>query len=175
MTLHTLTIRPAGSSDLPALGRLGALLVRLHHDFDPERFIAATDETERAYGSWLGGRIGAPDAVILVAERDGEVVGYAYGGIEGTDYLTLRGPAGVLYDLMVDPDHRGEGVGRALLKAALSALEARGTPRAVLVTAHRNVSAQRLFVRAGFRPTMVEMTRETEVPPLGTSPASPGL
>ncbi|HYE97170.1 MAG TPA: GNAT family N-acetyltransferase [Rubricoccaceae bacterium] len=156
----TFTIRPAGLPDLPALGRLGAMLVRLHHDFDPDRFLAATAETERSYTSWLGSQISTPDAVVLVAERGGEVLGYAYGGIEGTDYLTLRGPSGVLYDLMVDPDYRGQGVGRALLDAALAALAERGAPRVVLVRAHRNASAQRLFARAGFRPTMVEMTRE---------------
>ena len=66
----------------------------------------------------------------------------------------------MLYDIVVDPAHRGEGVGRMLLDATLAALEARGAPRAVLSTADRNEAAQRLFERAGFRRTMVEMTRE---------------
>ena len=38
-------IRPATAADLTAIGRLGALLVRTHHDFDPERFMAATSRT----------------------------------------------------------------------------------------------------------------------------------
>ena len=65
--------------------------------------------------------------VVLVAEREGEVVGYAYAGMEGNDYMALRGPAGVLYDLVVDPAHRRQRVGTALLDAALDALSrARG-------------------------------------------------
>jgi ribosomal protein S18 acetylase RimI-like enzyme len=155
------SIRPAAPADLKAIGRLGALLVRMHHDFDPDRFIAAPPQTEHGYGSFLGTQLDKPNIVILVAERGGEVIGYTYAGVEGNDYMSLRGPAGVLYDIVVDPAHRGQGVGRALLDATLEALKAKGAPRVVLSTAERNESAQRLFARAGFRRTMIEMTRES--------------
>jgi len=153
-------IRPARRDDMRAVGRLGALLVRLHHDFDPQRFMAASPQTEQGYGSFLGTQLSDPDVIVLVAERDREVVGYTYAGVEGVDYMSLRGPAGVLYDIVVDPAHRGHGVGRKLLEATVAALEARGSPRVVLSTAERNATAQRLFEHAGFRRTMIEMTRE---------------
>jgi ribosomal protein S18 acetylase RimI-like enzyme len=143
-----------------AIGQLGALLVSTHHDFDPARFIPATPETPQGYARFLGSQLGKPHVVILVAEREGEVVGYVYADVEGYDYMSLRGPAGVLQDIVVDPAHRGHGVGRLLLDAALAALESRGAPRVVLSTAERNETAQRLFARAGFRRTMIEMTRE---------------
>ena len=125
------TIRPAVRVDLQSIGRLGALLVRMHHDFDPARFIAATPRTERGYASFLGSQLEEPNAVVLVAERDGEVLGYTYSGVEGFDYMSLRGPAGVLHDIVVDPAHRAQGIGRMLLDATLSALDARGAPRVV--------------------------------------------
>jgi ribosomal protein S18 acetylase RimI-like enzyme len=153
-------IRRAIAADLPAIGRLGALLVRTHHDFDPLRFVAATPKTEQGYGSYLGSQLANPDVIVLVAEREGELLGYTYAGLEGFDYMALRGPAGALYDIVVDPAHRGRGVGRMLLDATLAALEARGVPRIVLSTAERNEVAQHLFERAGFRRTMIEMTRE---------------
>ena len=156
------TIRSAAPADLPAIGRLGALLVRTHHDFDPKRFIPATPETEKGYARFLGSQLEEPNVIVLVAERESEVLAYAYAGIEGYDYMSLRGPAGVLYDIVVDPGHRGQGVGGALLDAMLSALTARGMPRVVLSTAERNIAAQRLFARIGFRPTMIEMTRELD-------------
>jgi ribosomal protein S18 acetylase RimI-like enzyme len=160
-------IRRATPADVATIGRLGALLVRLHHDLDPQRFIPATSRTEQAYASFLGSQLDEPDIVILVAERDGEVIGYAYAGVEGHDYMSLRGPAGVLYDIVVDPTQRGHGVGRMLLDATMDALKAGGVPRVVLSTAERNAAAQRLFTRAGFRPTMIEMTRELEDVALG--------
>jgi ribosomal protein S18 acetylase RimI-like enzyme len=153
-------VRPATPADLPALGRLGALLVRTHHDFDPARFIAAPPRTEEQYAAFLEDQLRQPDVIVLVAERPGEVLGYTYAGVEGTDYMALRGPAGVLHDIVVAPAHRGHGVGRLLLDATLAALAARGAPRIVLMTAARNEAAQRLFARAGFRCTMIEMTRE---------------
>jgi ribosomal protein S18 acetylase RimI-like enzyme len=156
------TIRPAAPADLTAVGRLGALLIRMHHDFDPQRFIPATPQTEQAYASFLGSKLEVPNVVVLVAERDGEVLGYTYAGVEGYDYMALRGPAGVLYDIVVDPAHRGHGIGRMLLDATLVALRARGAPRVVLSTAERNEPAQRLFARAGFRRTMIEMTHELD-------------
>jgi ribosomal protein S18 acetylase RimI-like enzyme len=153
-------IRRAVAADVPALGRLGALLVRTHHDFDPQRFIAATSGTEHGYASFLLSQLVEPSAVVLVAEQDGVVLGYTYSGIEGHDFMALRGPAGVLYDLVVDPAYRGQGIGRLLLDATLAALRDRGAPRVVLFTAEGNAAAQRLFARAGFRRTMIEMTAE---------------
>jgi ribosomal protein S18 acetylase RimI-like enzyme len=157
-------IRHATRADLAALGRLGALLVRSHHDFDPQRFILATARTEQGYASFLASQIEERDVIVLVAEENRTVIGYAYAGVEPTDYMSLRGPAGVLHDIVVDPEHRGRGVGRLLLEAALAFLRSRGAPRVVLSTAARNAPAQRLFASAGFRQTMIEMTRELEEP-----------
>ncbi|MFN8497616.1 MAG: GNAT family N-acetyltransferase [Anaerolineae bacterium] len=156
------TIRAATPADLAAVGRLGALLIRIHHDFDPQRFIAARPGTEQGYAGFLATQLAEPDAVVLVAERNGQVVGYTYAGVEGWDYMSLRGPAGVLHDIVVDPAERGHGIGRLLLDATLAALKARGAPRVVLSTAAGNEAAQRLFAGAGFRRTMIEMTRELD-------------
>ena len=153
-------LRPATRADLEAMGRLGALLMRMHHEFDPRRFVPAMPGVEREYAAFLGGQLEDHDVVIVVAEREGEVVGYTYAAIEGPDCMSLRGPAGVLHDIVVDPVHRGGGFGRMLLDAALAAVRARGAPRVVLSAAARNDAAKRLFTEAGFRPTMIEMTRE---------------
>ena len=157
---NDIAIRPAVAGDLPVLGRLGALLVRQHHEFDPARFLAPSPQTEQGYARFLRTQLARPDVVVLVAERGGQVLGYTYAGLEGTDYMALRGPAGALYDIVVEPAARGRGVGRLLLDATLAALEALGAPRVLLSTAEKNEVAQRLFARAGFRRTMVEMTRE---------------
>ena len=156
------TIRPSTRADLPALGRLGAMLVRTHHDFDGARFIPATPQTERGYEWYLGTQLDNADAIILVAEQEGEVIGYTYAAVEGFDWLMLRGPAGVINDILVDPARRAHGVGRMLFDAVVAALRDRGAPQAVLYTADGNAAAQRLFARAGFRRTMVEMTRELD-------------
>ena len=157
-----MTIRPATLDDLSAIGRLGALLVKTHYDFDPKRFMAPTRHTESGYASFLGSQLGREDVVVLVAAESGTVIGYTYAGVEGRDWMSLRGPAGVLYDIVVDPTRRGRGVGRALLEATVAALRSRGSPQVVLSTADRNAAAQRLFESAGFRRTMIETTRDAD-------------
>ena len=157
-----ITIRPATHADVAAIGRLGALLVRTHHTFDPKRFIPATPQTERGYGEFLGSQLGRTDVVVLVATHDGDVIGYTYAGVEGHDWMALRGPAGALYDIVVDPARRGRGVGRRLLDATIERLATLGATQIVLSTADRNEPAQRLFASAGFRRTMLEMTRDLD-------------
>ena len=153
-------ISHAKESDRAALGRLGALLVTEHHQFDPQRFIAPIPDLAERYGDFLIAQSKRPEMRVLVAERGGEVVGYAFGGMEGNDYMALRGPAGVIYDLVVDPDHRREGIGGALIARMLEALAELGAPRALLFTADKNHVAQALFDKIGFRRTMIEMTLE---------------
>lgn len=155
-----ITVRRATRADIPVLGRLGALLVRTHHAFDAKRFLPASPQTESGYGSYLGSQLDEPSVAVFVAEEDGLVIGYAYSAVEGTNYMELRGPAGVLEDIVVDPARRRHGAGRKLLQATMEFLKSRGAPRVVLSTAVQNEAARSLFESAGFRPTMIELTAE---------------
>jgi GNAT superfamily N-acetyltransferase len=155
-----LTIRRAEPRDARALGTLGAALMRTHCAFDTERFLAAGDDAERGYASFLRSQLDDDDAVVLVAARDGRIVGYVYAGLEPMSWKELRGPAGFIHDVMVEDDEQGAGAGSALIDAAIAWLRDHGAPRVMLWTAERNERAQRLFERLGFRRTMIEMTRE---------------
>jgi len=158
--MSAISIRRARPEDAPTLGKLGALLVRTHFDFDPKRFLPLTPQTEERYGAFLSSQLDDPDTVLLVAEGEGHVRGYTYATVEGYDYMSLRGPAGVLNDIVVDASYRGRGIGRMLLEATMDELKARSVPRVVLSTAEQNEAAQHLFERSGFRRTMIETTRE---------------
>jgi ribosomal protein S18 acetylase RimI-like enzyme len=160
----TLTLRGAARADMPAVARLAGKLVRLHHAFDARRFLCL-EPLEPGYERWLIGELARPEAVILVAEQkadDGSlaVVGYAYGRLEPRDWNSLLDAHGALHDLFVAEEARGLGAGRALVEAMFARLRSLGAPRVVLHTAVQNEAAQRLFARAGFRPTMIEMTAE---------------
>jgi ribosomal protein S18 acetylase RimI-like enzyme len=136
--------------------------VNTHHELDRKRFFAATRDTPAGYAHFLGTQLTERNVVILVAAEDDRVVGYAYAALEGRDWMALRGEAGALYDIIVDPGMRGRGIGRLLLDATIARLKALGAPQVVLSTADRNEPAQRLFAGAGFRRTMIEMTRDLD-------------
>jgi ribosomal protein S18 acetylase RimI-like enzyme len=154
------TVRPATSQDVPALGRLGASLMRLHYDFDRQRFLAPGDHPDDGYAWFLGTQLREPDVVVFAAEENGRVVGYVYAGLEPLSWKELRGPAGFIHDVVVEPAARQHGVATALLEAAMDWLKAHGAPRVVLWTAEQNTAAQQLFTARGFRRTMIEMTKE---------------
>ena len=154
------TLRPAETRDLPALGRLGGSLVRLHHAFDRLRFMAPRGDVDEGYGWFLGTQLAEKDMVVLVAEVDAQVVGYVYAGLEPMSWKELREPAGFIHDVVVDESARGQGIATDLVEAAGRWLIEHGAPRVMLWTASENPAAQRLFKRLGFRTTMLEMTRE---------------
>jgi ribosomal protein S18 acetylase RimI-like enzyme len=158
-----IAIRRASESDLPALGRLGAHLLRTHHAFDPARFMAPGSDPEGGYAWFLGTQLAEPDVAVLVAEGGaGAIVGYVYAGLEPQSWKELREPAGFVHDVVVDEAAQDRGIAGALMKAAIEWLRERGAPRVLLWTAPQNASAQRVFERLGFRRTMIEMTLELE-------------
>jgi ribosomal protein S18 acetylase RimI-like enzyme len=157
-----MTIRRATKKDLPALGHLGALLVRVHHEFDQLRFMMPDGDLESGYGWFLGTQLDSDDVAVFVAERRGAVVGYVFATIEPQSWKELRDECGFIHDVAVAEAGRRLGVATALIEAAVAWLRERGMPRVVLGTAERNEAAQRLFAALGFRRTMVEMTRELD-------------
>lgn len=161
---HNLTIRRATNADLPALGRLGASLLRAHYAFDPQRFIAPHGDSEAGYAWFLGTQLKEDDVAVFVAEQDGAVVGYVYAGLEPQSWKELREAAGFIHDVVVAPEAQRHGVATALIEAACDWFRSVGAPRVVLWTADKNQGAQRLFARLRFRRTMIEMTRELDHP-----------
>src|SRR5688572_2622811 len=103
-------VRRAIRADLPALGRLGAHLVRVHLEFDRRRFVMPTGDLEAGYAQFLGTQLDADDAIVFVAERAGSPVGYVYAGIEPFSWKELREAAGFVYDIVVDQGERRTGV-----------------------------------------------------------------
>ena len=153
-------VRKATKEDTAAVGRLGALLLRVHYAFDPDRFMRPGDDAEEGYAWFLGTQLADPDVLILVAEGGGKIVGYLYAAIEPRNWKELRDEAGFIHDIVVSEDSRGRGVADDLMTAAIDWMKARGMPRVLLWTATPNTTARRVFERHGFRSTMIEMTKE---------------
>ena len=155
-----MVIRKATRADGDVLGRLGALLMTVHYQFDRRRFLAPGEDAAAGYAQFLASQIDDPDSVIFVAEIDGTVTGYCYASIEPLSWKELRDEAGFIHDLALDPAARRQGAGRALLAAAIEWFRSRQMLRVMLWTSTENAPAQQLFRQAGFRPTMMEMSLE---------------
>jgi GNAT superfamily N-acetyltransferase len=102
MSLH---LRPATSADL-------ATILQLIRDLaEYEKLLAECVATEEALDRHLFGE--HPRAEVVLAEWEGEVAGFA---LFFYTFSTFLGKPGIyLEDLFVKPEHRGVGVGKALL------------------------------------------------------------
>lgn len=154
-----LDVRPPTDEEMPHVARLAAALVRLHHAWDERRFFVV-EGLESGYERFLRGQLRDPRSVVLAAVLDGAVCGYAYARFEDRDWNLLLDDHGALHDIYVDESARRSGVAEALLDAVRDRLTQLGAKRIVLSTAVANVAGRALFVKVGFRETMVEMTLE---------------
>ena len=86
-----------------------------------------------------------PDEGVQLIARDdaGEAAGFAT--VYWTWSTLVGDRIGVLHDLYVRPEHRRQGVGRALIDACLELARERGVARLGWDTAPGNAGAQRLY------------------------------
>ena len=152
-------VRPAQARDLPAIAELAGQLVRQHYGFDAQRFMLIPN-VEAGYARFFSGELSNPDTLILAAELNGSVVGYAYARLEQRDWNALLDACGALHDIFVNETVRRQGIARRLVEAVREALRAKGAPRLLLHTASKNQTAREFFAALGFRETMIELTAE---------------
>lgn len=155
------TVRRVRTEDIPAAAKLGAEIVRHHHRTNAQRFFLPED-VEQGYRGWLAQEIARPEAVVLLAERAGEIIGYCYGAIEPRDWNILLDGHGALHDLYVAPHARRTGVGKTLVRSLMNALTELGAPLLVLRVMVQNEPARRLAEEFGFQVTMLELARRAE-------------
>jgi hypothetical protein len=101
VTESAIAVRRARGDDLPALGQLGALLLRTHYAFDPQRFMAPGGDPEGGYAWFLSTQLRDDDVAVFVAERDGAIAGYVYAALEPQSWKDLREAAGFIHDIVV--------------------------------------------------------------------------
>jgi len=115
------SIRPAEPGDVPAI--LGLVHELAVYEKEPN----AVEATEAHFSSALFPQDRVPTAFAHVAVVDGKVVGMA---IWYVTFSTWLGRGGIwLEDLFVSPEHRGSGLGKAMLATLAAVCAERGYGR----------------------------------------------
>jgi GNAT superfamily N-acetyltransferase len=137
-----LEIRPARSSDLPAIAELIRGLARF------EKLEHEVTMTEELLAKGLFGE--RPYAETLLAEEDGTPVGFALFFHNFSTFLAR--PGLYLEDLFVLPEYRSHGIGRALLGELARVAVERGCGRLEWAVLDWNRDAIAFYERLGARP-----------------------
>ena len=103
--------------------------------------------------------LASPRAMVFIAERDGEPVGYITGHLEEDKRRELSRKC-VVEDWYVEKEARGAGVGRALFDALLEASRERGCVVVESTTWAGNENARAAHRSLGFQEIEIKMRRE---------------
>lgn len=152
-------LRPARPRELD---RLAALWIALadHHGSGPRfRLRGGAEDGVRRH---LAGRLADPDALLLVADRSGDLSGDLPSDLAGLCVARLlRRPAffdeverGEVEAIAVREDARRAGLGRCLARAALAWLRERGATRVEVQVARQNETGRAFWSALGFEPAM---------------------
>jgi GNAT superfamily N-acetyltransferase len=151
-------VRQATPEDVPALVALFQELDRMQSDwrvFTPRP--GFYDEVGLKYREAMS----TENAVVLVAEDEGEIVGMAYGDVRipsrFSDERALE-----LSGVVVRTGYRGRGVGRALVQEAARFAGELGVEWVELKTFAPNQGAMAFWEGLGFTPRVVQMTQGTK-------------
>jgi len=137
MSASRIDIRPLKPGDIAAI-------MHLHRELGWNPAFQADGSTLRQR---LEALITEENALLLVAELEGKVVGYIHGEI--VTYLLFAGREMLVSELFVMADARGRGVGRALMNA----IEVEAVRRKCFRISVLN-SRERESYKRGFYPTL---------------------
>lgn len=151
----SVTVRRAALGDARIIAEFAIRLFAQHRAYDEHRFaqIASIEGAERFYSSQTNSK----NAAVLVAEVNGEIVGFAYLQFEAMNYAGLLENALWLHDLYVDETARGQNAGKLLIEKSTEIAKDFGADKLMLSAAAQNENAQAFFKHSGFKTTMVEM------------------
>lgn len=125
MKIRVLTIE-----DYPEISRLWGSI--------PGIGMRSLDDSREGIAKYLGRN----PSTSFAAEEDGTIIGVILCGHDGR--------RGFIYHTAVDPEHRGQGVGKALVHAALEALKEEQIHKVALVAYSSNEAGNRFWEEIGF-------------------------
>lgn len=144
-------IRPATRDDLPTLLRFEQGIISAERPYD-----ALLKPDPISYYN-IGEMIDAPDAIVMVAEIDGQLVASGYAKKRRSRHYTSPDWHAFLGFMFVAPDHRGKGLNRLIVEALTGWARDQGLTEIRLTVYPGNDPALRAYEKQGFQPYLTEM------------------
>jgi ribosomal protein S18 acetylase RimI-like enzyme len=122
-------------------------MLRDDADFFATRYEDMVREPDAMWQAWVADAVTGDRKALFAAEEDGRWL-----GVVGA-FARVNPHEVQLISMWVDPQARGRGIARDLIRAVARWTEERGSGKVVLFVQEANAPARLLYARAGFRPT----------------------
>ncbi|MBN8549369.1 MAG: GNAT family N-acetyltransferase [Deltaproteobacteria bacterium] len=151
-------IRTAQSSDLDQVLMLSQQGFDYDEQFDPTLNMQWSQSNEaRVY---FGAKIDSEDALLIVAVRDSEIVGYLAAGCKTSEPYRQPSRLAELEVMFVAETFRNKGVGRQLTNEFFRWATGKGCQRAKVVASAGNIRAAKFYRDNGFQDYTVALEKE---------------
>jgi len=150
-------IRLATQQDTKRIGELWLEMIHFHQQFDDTMF-RASDKGAEYYQQSVASRLSDSQTRVLVAEFDGEVVGYVLGMVVNiTPEMFAPVKSGFLADIYVMADYRRQGVGRELVERLVLWFQSQDVTYFEWHVSQKNKDAVEFWKSIGGETTMLRM------------------
>lgn len=154
------TIRKARPKDRDELLRMRLALQR-HDEASNPRIWHATEEGKQLMGATVDEMLSDDDGLALVAEVDGEPVGFAWGhATHRTDYTPRT--VGFIRLIYLKEGHRRQGTGTRMVRELCKYFKAEGMEEVNLNYILGNTEGEGFWTGLGFRPVRVSANTTLE-------------
>src|SRR5688572_28660263 len=104
--------------------------------------------------------LASPDAEVVVAELDSEIIGSGYARIENAESYIKHRKHSYLGFMYVVPEHRGKGINKKIVEALEAWTRSRGVTEMKMDVYSENSVAIRAYEKSGYTGLILQMRRE---------------
>ena len=146
-------IRDATEKDLKGIVTLWEMLVEQHRTYS-DHFALARDG-RRKWARYLRQKFTEPSTKLIVAEENGELMGFMMCLLSPQDSIFVEKATGVVSDAFVRKDRRKKGVMKEMLRVALRWFDKNKMISVEVSVAAANLEARAAWGQLGFKPFLV--------------------
>ena len=154
-----ISVRKATDADLDDIVRIWRQLMDEHAERDP-RFWGLLADAEEVYRKYKTDIIKGGEHVVFVAEIDSTAAGFISGQVLGRPPIFKVDKVGRVNEIVVNKDHRGVGVGQALMERMAGEFKSWGLIYVDLMVDFDNDNARAFYKASGFIPRELHMIME---------------
>jgi L-amino acid N-acyltransferase YncA len=158
-----MTTRLGHSGDFHALAPMMRQFRVRQRQLDPILYELRPD-AEQQFRRWIGQMSQDPRALLVVAEEQGQLIGFLYTTMETDAPIYVHDEFALVREWWVEPAFRGRGAGKALIDRAAAELAAIGVRQLRVRAPAADDDANAAMQRCGFRNGVREMVMELPPP-----------